>query len=156
MEVAGAIGAAPQCCGYRARGTRAFENGCSADPRFAEHAGIRELRSPAIEVLAASIAAVRTAVSAGADRIELCDNYAEGGTTSSAGTIAAALEIAGPAGVPVMVLIRPRGGGFVYDCDEHATMLRDAQTAIRLGAAGIVVGVLTRVARSTSPSYAAW
>ncbi len=98
---------------------------------------------PTVEVLAASVAAVRTAVAAGADRIELCDNYLEGGTTPSAGTIAMAREIAGPAGTPVMVMIRPRGGGFVYDHDERQTMLRDVGTAIEMGADGIVVGVLT-------------
>jgi len=96
-----------------------------------------------IEVLATSVAAARLALVGGADRIELCANDPEGGTTPSAGTIESTLELAEPRGVPVHVMVRPRGGGFVYDRDEQATMRRDLATAVRLGAHGLVVGVLT-------------
>ena len=96
-----------------------------------------------IEVLATSVGAARLALIGGADRIELCENDAQGGTTPSAGTIETVLELAAPHGTPVHVMIRPRGGGFVFDRDEQAVMRRDIDTAIRLGANGLVLGVLT-------------
>ncbi len=79
----------------------------------------------------------------GSDRIELCENDPQGGTTPSAGTIETVLELAEPHGTPVHVMIRPRGGGFVFDRDERSVMLRDIGTALRLGAHGLVVGALT-------------
>ncbi len=97
----------------------------------------------AIEVLATSIGAVRLALLGGADRIELCENDPQGGTTPSAGSIETSLILAEPSGTPVHVMIRPRGGGFVFDRDEQAVMRRDLRTALRLGADGIVVGMLT-------------
>ena len=96
-----------------------------------------------VEVLATSVGAARLALIGGADRIELCENDPQGGTTPSAGTIETVLDLAQPRGIPVHVMIRPRGGGFVYDTDEQAVMRRDITTAVRLGAQGIVVGVLT-------------
>ena len=98
---------------------------------------------PSIEVLATSVGAARLALMGGADRIELCENDPQGGTTPSAGTIEAVLGLADPRGTPVHVMIRPRGGGFVFDRDEQAVMLRDIATAVHLGAHGLVVGVLT-------------
>ncbi len=98
---------------------------------------------PAIEVLATSVGAARLALIGGADRIELCENDPQGGTTPSAGTIETVLGLAEPHGTPVHVMIRPRGGGFVFDRDEQVVMLRDIATAVRLGAHGLVVGVLT-------------
>lgn len=98
---------------------------------------------PTIEVLATSVSAARLALLGGADRIELCENDPQGGTTPSAGTIETVLELADPHGTAVHVMIRPRGGGFVFDRDEQAVMLRDVGTAVRLGAHGLVVGVLT-------------
>lgn len=98
---------------------------------------------PTIEVLATSVGAARLALLGGADRIELCENDPQGGTTPSAGTIETVLQLADPHGTPVHVMIRPRGGGFVFDRDEQTVMLRDIATAVRLGAHGLVVGVLT-------------
>jgi copper homeostasis protein len=96
-----------------------------------------------IEVLATSVGASRLALEGGADRIELCENDPQGGTTPSAGTIETVVELAHARGVPVHVMMRPRGGGFVFDRDEQAVMRRDLKTALRLGADGVVVGVLT-------------
>ncbi len=96
-----------------------------------------------IEVLATSVGAARLALLGGADRIELCENDPQGGTTPSAGTIETVLELAEPYGTPVHVMIRPRGGGFVFDRDEQVVMLRDIAMAVRLGAHGLVVGALT-------------
>lgn len=97
---------------------------------------------PVLEVMAASIAAVELALAGGADRIELVDNVLEGGTTPSAATISQSVRAAHDFGVPVMVMIRPRGGGFVYDRRERAVMAADLSTALELGAAGVVFGAL--------------
>jgi copper homeostasis protein len=75
-----------------------------------------------------------------ASRIELCENLAVGGVTPSAGAIAVACE---RLSIPVHVLIRPRGGNFIYDNDELLTMKRDVQAAKGLGASGVVLGLLT-------------
>lgn len=90
----------------------------------------------AVETLDSALAAER----AGADRIELCDNLSDGGTTPGAGLIAAVAE---RTQLPVFVLIRPRAGGFVYSDDEFDVMIRDVELAGRMGIAGIVTGALT-------------
>lgn len=81
------------------------------------------------------------AVRAGATRIELCENLGCGGTTPSFGTIKKCLE---KLGVPVMVMIRPRGGDFVYSADELAIMQEDISLCKELGVSGVVFGILTR------------
>lgn len=79
---------------------------------------------------------VRAAREVGADRLELCSGLALGGVTPSRGLI----EDAVAGGVPVHVLVRPRAGGFAYDADERAVILRDAADAVDRGAHGVVVG----------------
>ncbi|RIA89430.1 cutC copper transporter [Glomus cerebriforme] len=74
-----------------------------------------------------------------ASRVELCDNLIEGGTTPSSGMIAAVLE---RVKIPVMVMIRPRGGDFCYNEDEFRVMRLDIQHAKLLGAHGVVFGIL--------------
>jgi copper homeostasis protein len=76
----------------------------------------------------------------GADRVELCDNLADGGTTPSHGVLAVALE---HLSIPVFPIIRPRGGSFIYSADEIEVMERDVLHAAELGAPGIVIGALT-------------
>ena len=90
----------------------------------------------AVETLEEALAAER----AGADRIELCANLSDGGTTPSAGLIAA---VVGQTKLPVVVMIRARGGDFVYSDDEIDAMTRDIELAGERGIAGIVTGVLT-------------
>jgi copper homeostasis protein len=90
----------------------------------------------AVETLETTLAAER----AGADRIELCVNLDDGGTTPSTGLTAAVVD---GTQLPVFVLIRPRAGDFVYDDDEIDLMARDVETAGIIGAAGIVIGALT-------------
>lgn len=90
----------------------------------------------AVETLESALAAER----AGADRIELCVNLDDGGTTPSTGLIAAVVE---GTKLPVLVLIRPRAGDFVYSNDEIDLMNRDVETAGIIGVAGIVTGALS-------------
>lgn len=103
----------------------------------------------AVEIAVQDVAGVRVALAAGADRVELCVALGTGGLTPSAGLVAAAVEEAAGAGRPdlVHVLVRPRGGGFVYDADELDTTLADVRFARRAGAAGVVVGALDGTGR---------
>lgn len=94
---------------------------------------------PLLEVCCASPDFALAAEAAGADRVELCADLVEGGTTPSAGAIETALE---RLVIPVMVMIRPRGGDFLYGPSEIDVMLRDIDVAGRLGAPGVVFGVL--------------
>ncbi len=94
------------------------------------------------EVCVETAAGVRAALAAGADRVELCADLAVGGTTPSAGLIEwAVTAAAGRLGVHV--LVRPRGGDFVYDDDEEDVMARDIRAAKAAGADGVVIGALT-------------
>jgi len=93
-----------------------------------------------VEICVGNIVSALAAQAGGADQVELCDNLAVGGTTPSAGTIA---ESCRRLSIPVHVLIRPRGGDFVYSEPEIAVMRHDMEVAKALGAAGAVLGVLT-------------
>ena len=92
-----------------------------------------------LEIIAYCIEACQIASSAGADRIELCDNPGDGGTTPSFGMVAKALEISG---IPVFPMIRPRGGDFLYSDLEFDIMLSDVQAFRSLGCQGVVLGLL--------------
>ena len=76
----------------------------------------------------------------GASRIELCDNLGEGGTTPSYGTIKKVIE---NIDLPINVIIRPRGGNFIYSNEEKEIMFTDIEMCKSLGAAGLVIGSLT-------------
>jgi copper homeostasis protein len=89
-----------------------------------------------VDSVASSVAAER----GGAQRLELCDALFDGGTTPSAGMIAACKETVS---IPVFVMIRPRGGGFVYSGAERDVMRRDVVVARELGADGVVIGGLS-------------
>jgi len=92
-----------------------------------------------LEVCVDDAAGLDAAVQGGADRIELCSNLDIGGVTPSAGLMAEAAQLA----IPVIALIRPRGGGFSYSAAEERVMLRDIEQAARLGLAGVAIGALT-------------
>ncbi len=79
------------------------------------------------------------AESRGANRIELCDNLYVGGTTPSAGTILMAHKALK---IPVMVLIRPRSGNFVYSDLEISIIKHDIEVCKHIGVEGIVIGAL--------------
>lgn len=76
----------------------------------------------------------------GANRIELCSSLDVGGLTPSADLMAKACA---SLKIPVMVMIRPRGGNFVYTPDEISQMKRSVELARKAGAAGVVFGLLT-------------
>jgi copper homeostasis protein len=77
----------------------------------------------------------------GAHRIELCDNLMEGGTTPSFGTILLAKETLD---LKVHVIIRPRGGSFVFTEEEVRIMEKDIDICRQLKVDGIVIGALTK------------
>jgi copper homeostasis protein len=92
-----------------------------------------------LEICANSVQSVINAEIAGADRVELCDNLWEGGTTPSAASVKLAKE---KTSIEVFILVRPRGGDFVYSDIEFEVIKEDIRMAIELGADGIVSGVL--------------
>jgi copper homeostasis protein len=102
------------------------------------------MRGIGVEIAVQDPAGVRAAITAGADRIELCSALGVGGLTPSAGMIATAIAAARAAGREgfVHVLVRPRGGGFVYDDDELGLTVADVIAAREAGASGVVVGAL--------------
>ena len=77
----------------------------------------------------------------GADRVELCDNLEEGGTTPSYGTIKMTVE---KLDIPAFVIIRPRGGYFYYSPEEIEIMKEDIKICKSLGVKGVVLGILNR------------
>jgi copper homeostasis protein len=92
-----------------------------------------------IEVCVDSVESAIAAGQGGADRIELCDNLLEGGTTPSAGTIELARN---HLKLGLQVIIRPRGGDFCYSDIEFEVMKRDIELAKEVGADGVVIGIL--------------
>jgi len=92
------------------------------------------------EVCVDSVAGVRAAKAARADRVELCADLLEGGITPSLGMIRQARAVDG---ITLHVMIRPRGGDFIFDDDELAIMRADIGIAKDEGADGIVIGLLT-------------
>lgn len=93
-----------------------------------------------LEICCGSIDDALQAQAGGADRVELCSALFLGGLTPSLGTIRYARE---RLTIPIIAMVRPRGGGFCYTDAEFATMERDAGAAIDQGADGIVFGILT-------------
>jgi copper homeostasis protein len=92
-----------------------------------------------VEACVDSVDSAIAAEAGGAGRVELCDNLVEGGTTPSLGAITLARE---SLAIPIHVIIRPRGGDFLYADREVETMLRDVDAAREAGVAGVVIGVL--------------
>lgn len=95
------------------------------------------------EFCAENVTLLEKAMEAGARRIELCDNLAVGGTTPSYGVTKAAVELAANYDTTIMTMIRPRGGGFVYNELEIAIMLEDIRLTAQAGSQGVVFGALT-------------
>jgi len=96
------------------------------------------------ELCADSLEAAKVAQAGGADRLELCEDLAISGVTPSESLLAATL---GAVSIPVHVLIRPRGGDFVYSDAEFELMRGQIEEARSAGAAGVAVGVLLPTGR---------
>lgn len=92
-----------------------------------------------IEICVDNIASVEACEAGGAARIELCAGLVEGGTTPSAGFLKAARAVFSGR---LMMMIRPRGGDFVYSPAEAAIMAEDIRVARDGGADGVVFGCL--------------
>jgi copper homeostasis protein len=104
-----------------------------------------------IEIATSDFNTTKSAVEGGADRIELCANLAEGGTTPSYAHIKKCREAFAVALFPI---IRPRGGDFLYNKGEFEIMINDIKLCKQLGCDGIVIGLLSMdgtidVARTT-------
>ncbi len=93
-----------------------------------------------LEIAAFNIASAIQAEGAGANRIELCENIAEGGTTASYGTWQLVRQ---KLHIPVFPIIRPRGGDFLYTPEEFDVMQHDINACRSLGFEGVVLGMLT-------------
>ena len=96
-----------------------------------------------MRILEACIESVESAIAAeagGAKRVERCGNLIEGGTTPSSGMVKA---VQSACSLPIMMMIRPRGGDFLYSDYELEVMKEDILEAKNLGVQGIVLGLLT-------------
>lgn len=92
-----------------------------------------------LEVIGFNIESCRIAQVAGANRIELCDNPEDGGTTPSYGFVKAARRLLS---IELYPIIRPRGGDFLYSEAEFEIMKSDVQLCKELGSDGVVIGML--------------
>jgi copper homeostasis protein len=92
-----------------------------------------------LEIAVFNIESALTALSAGADRIEFCENPMEGGTTPSFGSLKTLIQ---KTSQPIFPIIRPRGGDFLYSDDEFASIKSDLLLVKELGYPGAVIGLL--------------
>lgn len=92
-----------------------------------------------LEIATSDFTTTRSAVEGGADRIELCANLAEGGTTPSYGLIMQCREAFATI---LYAMIRPRGGDFLYTDEEFEIMMHDLKLCKQLGCDGVVFGLL--------------
>jgi len=93
-----------------------------------------------LEIAVFNIGSALLAAGAGADRLELCENPLEGGTTPSYGTLKIVRD---KISIPVFPIIRPRGGDFLYTDEEFAVMKKDLLLCKELQFEGVVIGSLT-------------
>jgi copper homeostasis protein len=100
-----------------------------------------------LEICVDNYESFSTALKAGADRIELCSSLREGGLTPSYAFMEAAMKTSSP----VFIMVRPRSCDFLYTDNEIEIMHRDISAAKKLGAPGVVFGVLTADGNIDSP-----
>ena len=94
-----------------------------------------------LEIIGFNIESCMAAQESGAHRVELCDNPSEGGTTPSCGFIKAARK---KLSIDLYIMIRPRGGDFLYSDDEFEIMKTDIELCRQSGCNGIVTGILKK------------
>lgn len=94
-----------------------------------------------LEICVFNTATAIAAEQAGADRIELCENYANGGTTPSYGYLKTVRE---KISIPVFPMIRPRGGDYFHTKDEIEIIRKDILLCKELGYDGVVFGLLNQ------------
>jgi len=94
-----------------------------------------------IEICCYSVESAIIAEENGADRIELCDNYSEGGTTPSFASVDYCIK---NLKIPINIIVRPRGGDFLYTQLEYELIKKDVSKIKELNANGIVIGFLTK------------
>jgi copper homeostasis protein len=94
-----------------------------------------------LEIAVFNIESAISAIAAGADRIEFCENPMEGGTTPSYGSLKTLIH---KTKTPVFPIIRPRGGDFLYSDDEFDSMKSDLLLVKDLGYPGAVIGLLKK------------
>lgn len=95
--------------------------------------------APVLEICVDNAEGLFAAIEGGADRIELCSALSVGGLTPSYGF----MELAGRQAVPVLAMIRPRGGNFIFSTEEVELMKADIDAARAAGLAGVVLGATT-------------
>lgn len=94
-----------------------------------------------LEIAVFNISSAIQAANAGANRLELCENPLEGGTTPSYGTLKTVRE---RINIPVFPIIRPRGGDFFYNEEEFEVLKKDVALCKELGFPGLVTGILKK------------
>ena len=110
--------------------------------------------SRTVEIAVQDPEGARVAIASGAARLELCQALDVGGLTPSLALLEGVLSAVDP-GV-VNVLVRPRGGGFVYTPDEVALVTADIRACVERGAGGVVVGALTADGRLDVDTLRSW
>jgi copper homeostasis protein len=92
-----------------------------------------------LEIAVFNIDSAMAAAQAGADRLELCENPQDGGTTPSYGFMKTVRELVS---IPIFPIIRPHGGDFLYSESAYMVMQKDIALAKELGFEGVVLGLL--------------
>ena len=106
-----------------------------------------------LEIAVFNIQSALLASKAGADRLELCENPVDGGTTPSFGTLKTIRE---KISIPVFPIIRARGGDFFYTADELDVMQKDILLCKQLGFDGVVIGSLKKDATVDTETIKRW